>query len=851
MKLYRSASGICLTVLVAALAACGGGGGGGGGGDAAAPAAPTSTNLTVTGTAATGLAIAGATVTGKCKVGTGTATTLANGTFTLTVTDGQLPCVLQVTNPADGTKLHTLVSGTAATAVANITPLTEMTTARVLGSEPNVFFAAFNAAAATQKVTPTNIASAQTAIGLVLAGTIDTTTIGDFITKPLVAATQSSLTSGDAQDKLLDALKLKLTTAQLGTVTTALASNQTTDAIKQSVLSLTVAPTTPPVAKAGTAQSVVAGSTVTLDASTSSAATGKTLTYAWTLTSKPAGSAATLAAPTTVKPTFVADVAGSYVASVIVNDGTTASSAAAVTVIASVANSAPVANAGVAQNVVAGNVVTLDGSASSDANSDPLTYAWTLTAKPAGSAATLSSTTSAKPTFTANLAGTYVANLTVNDGKVNSTTVTVSITAAVANVAPVANAGVAQNVVAGSTVTLDGSASSDANSDPLTYVWTLTSRPAGSIAALSSTTSAKPTFTAYLAGTYVASLTVSDGKVNSTTVTVSITAAVANVAPVANAGVAQNVVAGSAVTLDGSASSDANSDPLTYAWTLTSKPSGSTAVLSSTTSVKPTFTANLAGTYVASLTVNDGKVNSTTVTVSITAAVANVAPVANAGAVQNVVAGSVVTLDGSTSSDANSDPLTYAWTLTSKPASSTAVLSSSTSAKPTFTADVAGIYVASLAVNDGKVNSTTVTVSITASAPNKLALSRTPDSSCFFNCVDTPLTLPYSTSAASSVSSTCIGSGCPTTYTIDSFKLQATGQSYTITNLQATNSTTGSTVIPLFSGLVNGQVIAAGQTVKFSLQTPFTRGSTVNLNFTFTVQETGQTFSYAVQIQTN
>jgi chitinase len=39
------------------------------------------------------------------------------------------------------------------------------------------------------------------------------------------------------------------------------------------------------------------------------------------------------------------------------------------------------------------------------------------------------------------VAGTYVATLTVNDGKVTSTAVTVTVTAAVANVAPVANAG--------------------------------------------------------------------------------------------------------------------------------------------------------------------------------------------------------------------------------------------------------------------------------------------------------------------------------------------------------------------------------------------------------------------------
>jgi len=202
---------------------------------------------------------------------------------------------------------------------------------------------------------------------------------------------------------------------------------------------------------------------------------------------------------------------------------------------------------------------------------------------------------------------------------------------------------------------------------------------------------------------FSAALSLTDGYwVNASAV-----AATGNTAPVANAGVAQNVVAGSAVTLDGSTSSDANSDPLTYAWTLTSKPAGSTAALSSATSAKPTFKADAAGTYVASLTVNDGKVNSTAVTVSITAAVANVAPVANAGVAQNVVAGSVVTLDGSASSDANGDTLTYTWTLTSKPAGSTAVLSSTTSAKPTFTADVVGTYVASLTVSDGKVNSAT------------------------------------------------------------------------------------------------------------------------------------------------
>ena len=295
----------------------------------------------MTGTAATGLAIAGATVTGKCKVGTGTATTLADGTFSLVVKDGQLPCLLQITNPADGTKMHTVASGAGSSAIANITPLTEMVTSRVLGKEPNVFFAVFDATVAAKKVTTASIQAAQTDVGLLLTGTVDTAAITDFISAPLKAATKANITGGNSYDKLLDALKLKLSSAQMGTLSTALANNQTVTAIKQTVNSLTTSLTSPPVARAGTDQSVVTGTIVTLDASASSTSTGSSLTYTWTLLSKPAGSSAALSSLTSVKPTFTSDVAGTYVVSLTVNDGKVSSSAATVTVTASTANAAP------------------------------------------------------------------------------------------------------------------------------------------------------------------------------------------------------------------------------------------------------------------------------------------------------------------------------------------------------------------------------------------------------------------------------------------------------------------------------------------------------------------------------
>ncbi len=91
------------------------------------------------------------------------------------------------------------------------------------------------------------------------------------------------------------------------------------------------------------------------------------------------------------------------------------------------ANTPPVANAGPDQVGRAGDTVTLDGSASHDADNDQLAYAWAFVSKPAGSAAALSDRTAVGPTFTPDEGGFYVLSLTVNDGTVDSAADTVTI----------------------------------------------------------------------------------------------------------------------------------------------------------------------------------------------------------------------------------------------------------------------------------------------------------------------------------------------------------------------------------------------------------------------------------------
>lgn len=268
-----------------------------------------------------------------------------------------------------------------------------------------------------------------------------------------------------------------------------------------------------PVANAGADQTVHAGIAVTLDGSASTDPDGQSLSFAWTIVSKPVASLAELSDPAALNPTFVADIPGKYVIQLVVTD-TLGLPSAPDTVIISTSNSAPVADAGPDQAIIQiGTTVQLDGGQSYDDDGDPITYAWTITAKPAGSEASLSDPALANPTFVADVHGEYVLELVASDSWASGAPA--SLVVSFENVKPVANAGGNQSVLRGDLVYVDGTASLDANGDSLSYRWSIVSAPAGSTAQLGDPTAAQTSFVANMAGTYVVSLVVNDGFVDS------------------------------------------------------------------------------------------------------------------------------------------------------------------------------------------------------------------------------------------------------------------------------------------------------------------------------------------------
>ncbi len=371
-------------------------------------------------------------------------------------------------------------------------------------------------------------------------------------------------------------------------------------------------------------------------------------------------------------------------------------------------NSAPVANAGVDQTRLAFTPITLNGTRSQDPDTlitggVALNYLWEQTAGPATA---LQNAHTATPTFTATKAGVYTFALTVDDGDLSSNidTVTLLITTP-DNQTPVADAGPDQQFILGGSVTLDGSYSQDPDNLPtrLSYRWQQTG---GLRVNLLGSQTATPSFAPVIAGSYVFSLTVSDGDKSSLPSTVVVNVKEPNIAPAADAGQNRRVYLGDTVTLDGSHSIDPDSapNPISYQW---SQISGSPVTLSDNTSVTPSFTAETLGKVSFTLFVFDGELTSLASTVTLNIApIPNTAPRVTAHAATRAPASFSAALKGR-GFDAEGDALSFSWQQLSGP---TATINNATHANTRFTPALPGTYVFKLTASDGQLNSNSLSI---------------------------------------------------------------------------------------------------------------------------------------------
>src|SRR5574341_1521519 len=450
------------------------------------------------------------------------------------------------------------------------------------------------------------------------------------------------------------------------------AFNTTADGIQDND-SITVSANKPPVANAGQDQIVTVGLPAYLDGRNSYDPEGALITYSWSFSQRPAGSSAALDNPASVMPSYVPDLEGAYVLSLVVNDSRSNSPPDNVTLTAERPNVAPTASAGPDQSVVTGSLVTLDGSGSFDPDGDLLNYSWQFLSLPAGSQTTLNYPLTVNPNFLADVDGQYIVGLTVFDGRVFSLPDNVVVVAATPNAPPVANAGADNTVWRNALIRLDGTQSYDPDNNVLAYAWSIVSKPAGSVSELDNAASPTPAIPADAEGEYVFRLVVNDGRVDSAPDTVVI--ASVNAVPVADAGPDQSVPRNTALTLDGGGSHDANGDPLTYLWSVLSAPAGSAAAIGNPSAVNPLFTPDLAGQYLIRLVVNDGRVDSAPDNVTITAAplsvtVPNVAGMAQADAQSAVVAAGLAV---GAVSNANSDTVPAGIVISQNPAGGSVV----------------------------------------------------------------------------------------------------------------------------------------------------------------------------------
>jgi hypothetical protein len=412
---------------------------------------------------------------------------------------------------------------------------------------------------------------------------------------------------------------------------------------------------------------------------------GDAVTFTWTQVHdasgaplQPGDTSVVLSDNTSTTPTFTApDVSTvqqhiDLVFQLITNDGYLNSGPSYVTIRVLNTNDPPVSSPTVNPlSALEGDLVTLDGSLSSDPNLDPLTYTWAQTG---GTPVTLSGYNAVMPTFTAPAVSypnpgsvTLTFNLTVDDGEFSDTK-PVSVTVSHRNQKPIAIAGESQMVPEGSTACMDGSTSYDPEGDNLSFAWTQIDGPS---VTLDNPNMSQPCFDTPDVGPGGADLHFrlvvtdihglsSDPTLAAATVLVHVD--YVNHPPTADAGTYSPANEHTIVSLSGSGS-DPDNNTLTFAWSQVSGPPVDSFTPDPVDPSKATFSApevpcDSGDPVVMRLTVTDSYGAFATSDATINILNVNHLPTADAGLNQDVSEGDAVELHGSVG-DADTEEVSF------------------------------------------------------------------------------------------------------------------------------------------------------------------------------------------------
>ncbi|MEM1323568.1 MAG: PKD domain-containing protein [Bacteroidota bacterium] len=326
-----------------------------------------------------------------------------------------------------------------------------------------------------------------------------------------------------------------------------------------------------------------------------------------------------------------------------------------------------------------------------------LTYSWTA------SGGSFDDPSSANPTYTMMMPGTYDISVTVTNasGCAASATTTVTI-----NDLPDVDISPSDAAICpGGTVQLTANATGAA---PLTYSWT------ASGGSFDDASIASPTYTMMMPGTYDISVEVTDANGCQASATTTVTV---NPNPEITVTPSSEICPGDDVQLMANATGNG---PFTYSWTATG---GS---FDDPSSPSPTYTMMMPGTYDITVEVTDANGCQATATTSVTV---NPNPT-----IDLMPQGAVICSGESIQLNANATgalPLTYSWT------ASGGSFDDPTSATPTYTMMMGGTYDITVEVTDANGCSAMASTTITVERPDAGTLTIDADPVCLENGIAT------------------------------------------------------------------------------------------------------------------